>query len=379
MANSPGNRRDKRRGSSRPAGRPRQQPSAGHDDDELASSDLIDTIDQAVNATHPLPLFTIASTTIAAMESDSYGLGASLDDLAESFLDTALPQTDALLLVMAELLDDEEWREHIQREVAVHGHPLPEWIHRLGDARAGRVVMATHVLRDGDTFFVAVTLPAGQPVTLIVYVDHNMGTIIKDAYTIDRSLDEVIDAWSSIDEGSTRLSDVAPADGRAFILDALEGGELLETPIASDNWPSEQALLEWIVDMLPEGGTGYQWLDTGDDLLEGILSDFFESRYAEGLVRETDVLLATSIVEFAGRTGLGDPLRWSPAAVEVLLVDRLPRSTLIDPVALARAPEVLRAVIRFAHDERDIPADLTAETLAAVDEWEQPFRDAIGL
>ena len=61
--------------------------------------------------------------------------------------------------------------------------------------------------------------------------------------------------------------------------------------------------------------------------------------------------------------GPGDPLRWSPVAVEILLADWIPRKIVASPEHLSKAPGLLRAFIRFCHAERGIRAALTDETL----------------
>ena len=63
--------------------------------------------------------------------------------------------------------------------------------------------------------------------------------------------------------------------------------------------------------------------------------------------------------------------------MEILLTDWIPRKIVADFRYLAKAPAVLRALIRFSHAERGIRPRLTEETLAAVDEWEPEYRAAI--
>lgn len=65
--------------------------------------------------------------------------------------------------------------------------------------------------------------------------------------------------------------------------------------------------------------------------------------------------------------GPGDPMRWSPTAVEILLLDRIPRKIVESPEVLATVPALLRKFIRFCHHERGIRASLTEQTVAASD------------
>jgi hypothetical protein len=56
----------------------------------------------------------------------------------------------------------------------------------------------------------------------------------------------------------------------------------------------------------------------------------------------------------------GDPQRWSPVAVEILLADWIPRKITARAEQLSKAPDLLRAFIRFCHAEREIRPALTA-------------------
>ena len=49
-----------------------------------------------------------------------------------------------------------------------------------------------HVLGDGDDLLLGVRLGDGREFSAVVYVDHNVGTIVKDAFFADRSIDELI-------------------------------------------------------------------------------------------------------------------------------------------------------------------------------------------
>ena len=71
------------------------------------------------------------------------------------------------------------------------------------------------------------------------------------------------------------------------------------------------------------------------------------------------------------------PLRWSPVKVEILLDDWIPRKIVAPADYLAKAPELLRAFVRFAHEEVELRSDLTGETLGAINAWEPRFQQTI--
>jgi hypothetical protein len=64
-------------------------------------------------------------------------------------------------------------------------------------------------------------------------------------------------------------------------------------------------------------------------------------------------------------------------AVEIILDDWIPRKIVADPVYLSKAPELLRAFVRFCHAERGIRTELTRDTLAAVDVYEPDYQRTI--
>ena len=82
------------------------------------------------------------------------------------------------------------------------------------------------------------------------------------------------------------------------------------------------------------------------------------------------------LVRFGCETGTGDPLRWSPVSVEMLLVDWYPRNVFDPPDLMQRVPDLVKAFVRFAHDRRHIPPYLTEETVAAVERWTPVYLDA---
>ena len=95
--------------------------------------------------------------------------GPGIDDLVESFVGTPYAETTAALTVIQALTADDllavisggRWRQ-----------PDPD------------VWFLTHVLGDGDDYLFGVVLPTGDALSTLVYVDHNMGSVVKDAFVV---------------------------------------------------------------------------------------------------------------------------------------------------------------------------------------------------
>ncbi|MGH3977422.1 MAG: DUF6398 domain-containing protein [Pseudonocardiaceae bacterium] len=202
---------------------------------------------------------------------------------------------------------------------------------------------------------------------------------MKDAFVVPEPLDALIERLRAGGGGDpdTACRDLDPADARARIHEAAELAAITYPPLETDTWPACRPLVEWAVRMLPEGGTGYQRPDWDDEALHELTERFLDSPFGAGLDDADHRGLLKSLLWFGTDYGPGDPLRWSPASVEILLVDWTPRKIVADAAYLAEAPEVLRAFIRFCHHERGVRAALTAGTLAAVDAYEPEYQRTI--
>jgi hypothetical protein len=335
----------------------------------------------------PLLLLSLASSLLSALEPprpNPFQLAPepdlpTRDELVRIFLDAPLLETSALLAVIAELSGDDITRRRTRREIVERAHALPGWLSDLSRTTVHRVVEMVHVLGDGDNIMIGLTLPGGYPLSIVVYIDHNMGTVVKDAFVVPEPLDELIEQMRIATGGGpdTTWADLAPADARVRIRDAIEQGAITFPPFETDSWPACRPLVEWALGMLPPGGTGYRRPNWDAERLRRLTDRFFASPYGSDLDDADHRNLLGSLLWFGTDYGPGDPLRWSPVAVEILLIDWIPRKIVADVAYLTKAPELLRAFIRFCHDERKIRPALTDETLAAVDEYEQEYQQII--
>lgn len=303
----------------------------------------------------------------------------SRDELLQSFFDVDLRETSALLVVIGALSGDDVLRRRVHREVAARRQALPRWLvdldHAAPEPRTAEVV---HVLGDGDNVLVGLRLADGHEVTAVVYIDHNMGTLVKDAFVVPETLDELADQMATVaDDPDTVVRDLDPADARTRITEAIQRWAITYPQFESDTWPECRPLVEWVVAMLPEGGSGYQPPEWTEGRRKKLARRVLASPFGAEIDDPDGVGLLDDVLWFGTDFGPGDPLRWSPVAVEILLVDWMPRKIVADAAYLEKAPEVLRALIRFSHHERGIRRELSTETLAAVDEYEPEYQRLI--
>lgn len=378
-------RKDRRQGKNRARPGNPGRPRSTSDESEF---DLVREVRVRLREEHPFALLVEASALYDALDprnrSPFEKKDAALlmrEDVIQSFLDADLAETSALLYIIAELTDDELSRTRIRKVLSKRAHPLPGWVTDLDSVSVHRTVEMVHVLGDGDNILLGVHLPEGHELTVVVYIDHNLGRLAKEAFVLSDPVAEIIELMrqEGADEPDTAWRDIDPADARVCITEAVARAAMTYPPFESDTWPACRPLVEWFIRLLPEGGRGYEWPDWDEDALLGLAVRFLESDFAADLRGDRDVpKLLDQILWYGSGYGPCDPLHWSPVAVEILLLDWIPRK-LAEPVGyLAKAPEVLRAFIRFCHDERGIRPALTTETQDAVDRWEAEYLERIG-
>lgn len=303
---------------------------------------------------------------------------ASLDDLIESFVGTPYAETTAALTVLKALVPDDLMAARVGRELAARRQPMPDWLTGLQQAQIDtRVWFMTHVLGDGDNYILGVTLPSGHHLSALVYVDHNVGTVVKDAFVVPESLDHLLETMQSITDPDQTMTLIDPATARAAIEDAIDSGARTYPPLQSESWPMCRPLVEWLVRMLPTGGATPARPEWSEEETSAIARVFFSTDFGAGLDLPDERDLLDSVLWFGTDYGPGDPLRWSPVNVEMLLADWFPRKIVADVKYLAKLPNLLRAFIRYCHVRRGIRTPLTVETLAAVDYWEPEYQRVI--
>ena len=354
--------------------------------------DLIEEIAGAL-AEHPLALLVQVSSLLAALDprNDSLGLGAALGaasepalpsaaEFAETFLDVDLPETTAVLHVLGVMADDALLRKRIARALPARRHRLPDWLPRLGEVEVRRAVSMAHVLGDGENVMLGVRLAGGEELTVLTYVDHNLGTVVKDAFAMEEPVDDVVALMvrEAAEDPDMSVRELDLADARAMVSEAVAAGSMLFPPLETDSWPAARPLLEWLLRTLPEGGSGFARAEWARDELEELAEQFFASDHGRALDRPDLRDLFESLLWFCTDYSTGDPLRWSPTSVEILLLNWLPRKVMAPPENLALVPQLVRALVRYAHEVLGVRPVLTEETLAAVDRFEPEYLESVG-
>ena len=365
--------------------RPHRIRTQGGAANQNADDDLGQEIAEALNDDHPYELIAHASTMIAALdprgrnpfERSQPSDEPTVDMLINAFIGIDTRETTALLAACAPLITDVRLRTAIIAELPRRTHDVPDWVRVIEDVHVTKAFEMVHVLADGDNVMLGATI-AGFDFTFNVYIDHNAGTVVKDAFPVPQSIDEVRALYQSqIHDDDTQWNEIPLADAKVRITEAIERGAQTIPPFESDSWPACRPLVEWIARELPDGGTGYDHPEWTEHQLTEIEDRFLSSEFGTPFDTEDGRDMLGSLLWYSSGYGPCDPLRWSPTSVEILLLNWLPRKVIADAKHLATAPSVLRAFVRFCHAERAITPALTETTIAGIDAWEPEYLELI--
>ena len=114
-----------------------------------------------------------------------------------------------------------------------------------------------HVLGDGDNVNLGVRLAGGKELTAVVYIDHNMGTLVKDAFVVAESLAGLEALMrAKADDPDTNSRELDLADARVRVTEAIERAAITVPPFETDTWPACRPIAEWLARRMPSGARG---------------------------------------------------------------------------------------------------------------------------
>lgn len=353
----------------------------GVGDVQAEDLDLIGDLRQALRTGQPMDLLALTSGLVAALDPRTADVFAQLGEqelpslgvLVDSFIGSNCVETTAALTAIRAFVPDQLLTTRLTRELARRRHRLPQWLTRLSEARVEPDVWRlSHVLGDADDYLLGLTIPSGDSVTALVYVDHNLGSIVADVVVASESVAELVEEIKIQLTPDQSFTLVDPGTARAVMEGAIDLSARTFPPPESDSWPMARPLVEWMLRLLPGGAVPARPAWSKKELTV-LTDDFFTSRFGAGLDDRDRRELLASVLWFGTEYGPGDPLRWSEVNVAILLLEWVPRKIVGEASYLSLLPDLLRAFIRYAHDRQGISARLTAEVLAAVDEAEPQY------
>jgi hypothetical protein len=292
------------------------------------------------------------------------------------------PALDELAAGLAEHLTglDTEPARLVGAVLAGTALPSPEWTAALGTVRpTGGYAYGD---RYGDqtgyiaTFAYADEVLGGPEHAVVFLVDHTLG-LVKDLVVIAPG-SAVIDQIRAAEDEMTWSAPLELGSVRAAAHAYLRATDLADELPGGDSLAANRFLAGRRLALLPsaEPAPAAEPVPTGEELVAQFL-DSPEARLS-GLARATgprreavDFGLGLC-VDFADARG-GDPLRWSPRAVEAFLLDWVHQRAVLDAQDAAALPDVLGAWVSWAGRRVGLPEPAIAATLDRVDELRPEF------
>lgn len=247
---------------------------------------------------------------------------------------------------------------------------MPSWAKLAGKARLEVAWSAADDYGDQDLLVGRFSYEGLAPHDLTVLIDHNVLDIVKDIAVVPAS-ESLRARWEGLPGITVR--DVSLQEYSSLLADSLDMlDHTLDPPVSED-----VRLLRPFLD-------ARRWFllrprplkrrPVSEAARRRLYKAFRGSVHAVALGK--DAGLARVGIDFAADVN-GDPLRWSPIVVEIYLADWLPRKVSLSDEDIVALPEVLRAWLRFVGEQRGYDDSLTGEMLAAVDEHELGFAEAM--
>lgn len=258
----------------------------------------------------------------------------------------------------------------------------PRWACQVGGARpVAALLMYEGAFDDGVNVMVEFAGPGTRTHTLGIYIDHNLGGLVKDAFLAGplSQVRRTLRRHAPNDLGlAFRKLDLGEA--RARVEDALDILDRTLDPPVNDDVRSLRALIDARLAGLP---TAKPMADDFEELdpaaRERLLTDFLdapEGRRWSG-VEAAEAVTATAI-DFGCDYNHGGPLRWSPVVVEIFMTSWLARKVMGEPEFYRCLPEALADWVRYAGRRREVRPGPLAEAAEAVERFREDMLAASG-
>ncbi len=251
-----------------------EQPKRGTTMPGDAMQPLVVELRRRLRDDDPWQLLAYLSTLVEVTDATSPGAGIgpdgeslSIGALVETFIGVDLAETTAALSVLAVLVDDEHLVADIESELSHRRQPMPLWLRGLRETRVSGASLMSAVGDRGVNVVLGLSWAGGGGGAFLVYVDHLLGTVVKDAFPAPESMEEVLhrleDASTSghAPPGGLIATEVELPHARSLVEAALDNSDETSVDPGSDTWPAGRPILDWLLRTMPEGGAGWDALD----------------------------------------------------------------------------------------------------------------------
>lgn len=375
----------------RPAPGTRRSHALGPEQTELLSSFRL-----ALRDPNPLVFLVQATALINLTGSATSELDFSTADLTELLISIDVAETTALLYVLAATTVDELLAVRVRRELERRRQPVPSTVSRLHELTATRA----WTVGDDAGFNVVIELgwPGGQAMTTVAYIDHRIGTLVKDAFFLPVPAAEIIADFAqlvSADPDELTLGELGLADARATVeagLQVLDDSPYAgrEAELAPDDdagmWPLCRDLLAYVLRRMPANGESL--IDSvGHDLKAIAVAQWSGARHLfDGVAEESaDIAYATlaGLLQIAAVLA-DDADYWDRGLIEAVLAE-LTCAPGVNQQVIDAVPAVLEVLLDYQLAHGDLTATQHRTVKAGVPEalevmellWRSPATAAL--
>jgi hypothetical protein len=300
-------------------------------------------------------------------------------EVADRFLDALLrrlarlrtPRATAVAQALAAVLPPApaSRARGIADALVVAGCERPAWAATVGVVEPGGAWLVSDVHGDGESVIVRFREHDAAEHAMLGYIDENLGGMVKDLVLVDDAEAALAAFRAATDEG-VRVEELRPADAAARLRAGLEVTDMTFDPPVSDSYREFRLLLDARLRALPADGEVPAVPEVPEEERAALVAEFLASAEAAPLAGVDDLEeIAWQLLDYRCDAADGRPLRWSPAAVEILLADWLPRKVVQDPGWFAQIPPALAAMVRFAGRRAGLEERFVAQTLEAVERY----------
>jgi hypothetical protein len=247
----------------------------------------------------------------------------------------------------------------------------PAWLPALGTARPTAAYAYGDEYGDQVSYLAVFDYPdpaAGGPEhVLVALVDHNLG-FVKELFITSPAqvVVEQIQAAAAADP-DTFVTEIEPGRLRREVEVHLRATDTLSEP-PDESLTGDRAIATARLRRLPDDAPPPEKPD-----VEAMLAEFMASPEAKRLIgarRPRPGSAAGASLLFCAELICGfaqtDPLRWSPAAADLFLLDWVPRRAVLDDADTALLPRVLDGWVRWSGRTRGLSPKAIARTVVAI-------------
>jgi hypothetical protein len=334
---------------------------------------MVEFVRGALDSGHPAEMLSLVGVMVETLMPHEFSYprdGERIDPTPHinAIAGMPFPEYAALLAVFAEMaVGDADLQGRCRNEVAFRSDALPLWIRELSKSEVYRAVRVVDAFGDSDQIMLGVRLADGHELACGVVIDHVGLSTVRDLGLWKAGLDTVLTRIEA-SQGDLDVVDIGLADARAWI---EEGFKYDMIPLV-EKCPGIRAVVWWLLTKLPEAGHPFDRRDHDWRAVSELVDEFF----ALPAGKRFDRVEFGDVLDSLMDQGTGNPMRWSAYRIRYTL-SGFPDDFEEPLETVLRVPALLRAFVPFAHERSGIGAELTAQTLAMIDEVQKGFEERV--